>query len=285
MKKNFVWLLLAISLAASACGNKQTSVPVPEPEPEPPKEEEVEESVVIELYEEEEDEEEVPEASAEEAETDGTATYVEENELKYSPIFGLHTKGYCFDEDKHEENEQIDIDISMQNIEIRDSEKEGYDEILVEYIAVGNIWYMDDEHKKNYIIVPIFYVCDAYTGRLVPSVSLAGDDEFEFFTEVEWEGTTYEIGYNRTSRWEKNEWWDSNPDGSQSLTEYNYGSYTITVPKEYDGLALLMSPLTEFPDDLHYDVLDDGEKYIMDLWTEDSILLDVRKIYNDVYNK
>ena len=116
-------------------------------------------------------------------------------------------------------------------------------------------------------------ICDMYTGRIVPGADLDGDMQIEYRTELEWEGEPYFISYLMDTRSEQGEWVGDIVNGFLSdLTHYD--TYSVTVPKEYDGLALLFNSQEEYREQ-EIGVIHEEERYILDLWEDDSRLIRV----------
>jgi hypothetical protein len=94
----------------------------------------------------------------------------------------------------------------------------------------------------------LFGSMDYYTGIKFPSKDLKDDESFEYYTDVEWDGVTYSVGYS--SGQEGSGSWSADGDNAILSVIVN-ATITIKAPKDYDGAVLVINRngLTEIPDD------------------------------------
>ena len=173
-------------------------------------------------------------------------TFVDENGLEFSQGTSYTVQGYNCNSDNLSNYEFIDVDVSITGITIEDGE-EGYQTVTISRTATGYIWEDSTGNNRLYINIPDFQIFDIYSGEALPREStIWGDMSTENYTELEWKGETYTIGYIEGSNWTQGEWTYSN-DGSGTSSMTWDTTYVITIPEGYDGLALYTRSFTKPP--------------------------------------
>lgn len=228
-------ILLTVLMMASlvACGNKDTMAPV------------AEETTTV-----------VP-ATEEPQEVNPHTTYAEVNELKYEEDTKVSTNGTLYVGEDAGNLDVIDIDWELTNITSEDTENGKT--VTIEQSVYGYIWRDGDIFKTN-LNVPVARLADAYTGKMI------AED-----TEVKWKEDIYTINTTETTSWEDGNWdtdWVEDPNGGERLPSILKVKTVATISKGYDGLSLVLVPITDA------NGIVDGE-YIMDVWTDGSYLFNV----------
>lgn len=277
-KLRFLAVCMAFLLALSGCGNtesEETVAPVQEKEEEP----------VAEPEDESEDEgkEEEEAAPEPEPEEEKVLTYTEEKELKFSDETSVTISGVRRNPENQDDFDVIDSDWEISGITVEDSEDGKV--ITVEQRVSGYIWGNDDGSVfKTDISLPGGLFCDTYTGTIIPSTNMVEDMQTEYATEIEWNGKTYSIKREESAKWEDGEW-EPNPEGEgHVLLSTLCITDILTVSNDYDGLALILSPLTGVSDsDLeNAGVIKEEEKFILDVLEDDGYLFSIAKAYESL---
>ena len=224
-----------------------------------------------------------PEASAEwqTAVALGGSSYVEQNGLQFYQGTSYKTQGRRYTNSYPSLKEFFESNGMITGITIRDAEIEGYQVVTISAVRDGLLaqhsW---GEEKYSGISIPVPNICDIYTGKILNLAELYDDGELwgTSTTDLEWGGVSYSIDYigkdeQNYDQWDKWTEWDA--DGSRYALITVPRTYTLTIPKGYDGLALLVTPVTEGSTSRP-----DTEKYIMDDWKDGSYLMRVSDLYN-----
>ncbi len=211
-------------------------------------------------------------------------SYVEQNGLQFYQGTSFTTQGARYDNENPSDFEFVEINGVIRDITIRDAEKEGYQVVTISTSRSGQIAsYWDRE--LTYLTMPGVGVCDIYTGRILPSATTSGDVELVNTADLTWGGITYSIDYIQDIHWNWGEW-DEVYEWNEDTVSHKVGTadaiQTFTIPKGYDGLAIMIVPRTEGPSpDQEYNVFDNTtEEYILDNWKEGSYLMRVSDLYN-----
>ena len=213
--------------------------------------------------------------------------YADANGLEFFQGTSFITKGTRYDKNMPEESyETIDAEVDITGITVEDAESEGEQTITIVYTVKGRITY-----EKPWIIVPHFTLWDIYTGRMVPSVSISENGQASFSIEFEWDGKTYFIEHEKYSWWERYDWMEDS-DGNETREMENCLVEIVTVPKDYDGLALFMGDEDKYRElNFGTDGEDDGgtggsgtENYVLDVFEEGNHLILVEEAY-EMLNK
>lgn len=216
-----------------------------------------EESTSVDSEPTEESSEEIP------TETKSAVPYVEENGLTFTDRAKVQTKGtLCVGEDT-DNADIIDVDWEIANISISDAEDD-VKTITIEQNVYGYIWTDGDIFKTN-LNLPSAMLCDIYTGKIIPLA------EESTTTEIEWEEKKYSIETTESVFWEDGDWdndWVEDSNGGERLSSTLKVTDTIKVSKDYDGLALVLIPITDANDS-------NIGSYIKDIWKDGSYLFDV----------
>lgn len=197
------------------------------------------------------------------------ATYVEANGLVFEEDTKIETKGILYSGEDLDNFDIIDVGWEVTNISISDAEN-GVQTVIIEQEAEGYIWSDSDGviYKTN-LNIPTGRLCDIYTGIMIP----VGKAKTE--TAIEWNGMTWKISASESASWEDADWatgWIESPDGEGKILPSILKVRTeITVTEGYEGLALILVPITDAYGSVY------GEK-IMDAWTEDSYLFNVNEL-------
>ena len=277
-KLRFLTVCMVCLMAVSGCGNtesEETAAPVQEKEEEPvaePEDESEDEG--------KEEEEAAPESEPEE---EKILTYAEEKELKFSDETSVTISGVRRNPENLDDFDVIDSEWEISGITVEDSEDGKV--ITVEQRVSGYIWGNDDGSVfKTDISLPGGLFCDTYTGAIIPATNMVEDMQIEHTTEIEWDGKTYTIKREESAKWEDGEW-GPNPEGEgYVLLSTLYITNILTVSNDYDGLAMILSPLTGVSDsDLeNAGVINEEEKYILDVLEDDGYLFSIAKAYESL---
>lgn len=210
-------------------------------------------------------------------------SYVEQNGLQFYPGTMFKTQGYRCDPDSlYQDFEFIDVDGAVNGITICNADKEGYQAVTISSLRSGYAMDRYEGPGRINIVTPSIHICDIYTGKVLPSAFTDGDTALVNSTNLSWEGISYSLDYAQDVVWNWGEWSDWNDMGLRYALGTAIGTNTIAIPMGYDGLAILVSPITEKPDpDWGFNVFDnDNEKYILDEWKDGSYLMRVSDLYN-----
>ena len=284
--KKLKTLTFGISLLLlSACGNNGAEPVVSVP----PEQAGVEEHVIEEpvrkepdtVSEGKEEAEEIVEEVAEKTEKTGLS-YIEENGLEFCGRTSLTIAGVRMNPNDASDYEVIDSDWRITGITVEEKE-DGGRTITVEQKATGYTWTSSDwKEARTNIIMPGGLFCDIYTGKIISASTgmYGGYPVRNITTEIEWDGETYDVTRSQLAEWGYGEW---NPDGeggnilpcTLSLTD------TLEVDEGYDGLAMILEPLTA-PADLSKEAgkVEKGEEnHILDFLDEDGYLFRIDDAY------
>lgn len=203
-------------------------------------------------------------------EVDTDATYAEYNKLEFTKDTEITTKGILYVGTDVSTLEVIDVDWKITNIDITDAE-DGIQTIIIEQESHGYIG-VDDTGNifATNLNMPVGRLCDTYEGFMIPV-----GKEREAETEIEWNGETYTISATDSVTWEDADWktgWIESPSGEGEILPSTLKVRTeITVTEGYEGLAIVLVPITDA----------DGSVYgkrIMDAWMEGSCLFKVSEL-------
>ena len=268
MKKTFkkivsIAMALTMMLTVAGCGSGTAPAEVvAEVTPETP-EVQVTEIETVDLDEAAENETtEEPEEEVEE-EPEEVLTYVEENGLEYTTEWGFETTGYALNAMDHADHVDVPVWFELSDISVEDAEEEGFKTVTVKQAITGYRWF-DGREKKTDVIFPSFAVADSYTGLIIPGKTTHYDEVLEESgTDIEWEGETYHISYVEEAEWDYENEWKPLSDGNFAGWCTVYDTLIITIPENYDGLALLLPPISTVKESVAPD------EHIMDYWSED----------------
>lgn len=279
--KNKKLKALAIGLSLmmlSACGSSE-----PEPVTTAQSESEVEEAAPIVEEENNSEDDGKEEEESEPEEEKPLLTYSEEQNLKFNDNYSVTINAIRRNPENQDDFDVIDSDWEISGITVEDSEDGKV--ITVEQRVSGYIWGNNDGSVfKTDISLPGGLFCDVYTGTIIPSTNMVEDMQTEYATEIEWNGKTYSIKREESAKWEDGEW-EPNPEGEgHVLLSTLCITDILTVSNDYDGLALILSPLTGVSDsDLeNAGVINDEEKFILDVLEDDGYLFSIAKAYESL---
>lgn len=194
-------------------------------------------------------------------------TYVEEHGIEFCSDTAVETKGLAMNEEDISDYIYTDISFQLDSITIKDADMEGYKTVMVNHSARGYSW-TDGREYKLYVRFPAIMAVDTYTGRILPYESANGDRVTEEYNaDIEWDERTYHISYQEESIWDHGTAWEQAEDGNFIWKCGNHGTLTITVPEDYDGLALLLPPI------LVENESSGADEYIMDYWADEDCFL------------
>lgn len=201
----------------------------------------------------------------EEVEVDSNATYVEVNGLGYEESSAVSTNGVLYVGDDIETLQVIDVNFEITNVMIEDAEN-GKKTVTIEQMAEGYIWSDGNTFATN-LNIPVARLADAYSGVMIP----VGNED-AVTTELKWKDNTYTVSAVETTSWEDDDWndgWYKDPNGDgERLSSTLKIKTVVTMDDEYDGLVLVLTPITDTNGSV------DGD-YIMDVWTNDSYLFNI----------
>ena len=224
------------------------------------------------------------EATTEEPEVVG---YSEENGLVFSETIDAETPTYSYYKDEagniSEECDGVKVvqgtaTYKLGDIECSEVDDEGYVIYKIPYTykcEVGMILPGDVAAKCPEVQCSTIGLFDYYTGICAPDADIKideGDSEkgFDYSTEFEYEGKTYDIYYSVTATMDEGSWNQKEVDEGLHVYKFLTHSMVITVkaPEDYDGLCLYLSTegktsykeLNEEVDDSEQEkLLDDGK--------------------------
>ncbi len=281
MKKKslgFLAACMALLMSLTGCGDtgsEETMAPVQEQAEEPMAETETESE------DEGKEEEAEPESEPEEAEV---LAYVEKNGLKFCDGTSVTLDGVRINPDDREDFDVIDSDWRIESITMEDSEDGKV--ITVKQKVSGYIWGNEDGTVlKTDITMPGGLFCDTYTGTVIPTANMTEDMETAYETEIEWDGKTYSIKREESAKWEDGEW-EPDPEGEGNVLHSTLCITDIlTVSEGYDGLALILTPITEPPTEevlAKAGVIEEKETLILDVLKDDGYLFSIAKAYESL---
>lgn len=218
-------------------------------------------------------------------EVDPDATYAEYNELEFTKNTAITTKGILYVGTDVSTLEVIDVDWKITNITISEAE-DGIQTIVIEQESHGYIE-VDDTGNifATNLNMPVGRLCDCFTGIMIPVDKIEDESETKADTEIEsvditeskieWKDKTYTISATESVIWEDADWatgWIEAPSDKGEILPSTLKVRTeITVTEGYEGLALVLVPITDA----------DGSVYgkrIMDAWTEGSYIFNVSEL-------
>lgn len=204
-------------------------------------------------------------------ETDPDASYVENNMLVFEETTAVTTNGTLYIGTDYEgtENPVINVDWEITNIAISDA-KDGIQTVIIEQESRGYIW-VDDAGNifATNLNIPVGRLCDIYTGTMIPVGKETATD-----TEIEWKGETYTVSAIETTEWIDGDWstdWVEDPNGGERLSSTLKMRMEITVTEDYDGLALVLVPITDENGSV------DGDT-ILDVWSDGSYMFNIGEL-------
>ena len=132
--------------------------------------------------------------------------------------------------------------------------------LKIRFTAVMWEEYTRDGRKLWECMTPTLQLCDYYTGLIFPERDTKGTDEFEAQAHLGYEDKEYEVNYSCEVAYSQGDWEDD-PDGGYRRPVAFEIVYEVMAPKEYDGLMLCVTPVTEYepPDAAE---VNDTERYI-----------------------
>lgn len=202
--------------------------------------------------------------------------YAEANGLELFKDISFITKGVRYNRDMPEEYEIIDAEVEITDITVEDAEGGEEQIITITYTVKGRV-----SRDQLGITLPHFRLWDIYTGQMVPTASIRDDGQISGDITLEWDGVAYSIEHEKYSQWEQYDW-EGNIDDRTCIME-NALVEIVTVPKNYDGLALSMSSDDAYRDFNHENIEGaDGEatiECILDIFEEGGYLIMVKDAY------
>lgn len=203
-------------------------------------------------------------------ETDDT-DHVELEQLSCEDSTKVTTNGTLYIGTDYEgtENPVINVDWEITNIAVSDS-KDGIQTVIIEQESHGYIW-VDDTGNifATNLNIPVGRLCDIHTGKMIPVGRETATD-----TEIEWKGKNYTISAIETAEWVDGDWstdWEEDPNGGERLSSTLKVRLELTITEGYDGLALVLVPITD-----ENGSVDGG--MIMDVWADGSYLFNIGKL-------
>lgn len=142
--------------------------------------------------------------------------------------------------------------------------------LKIRFTAVMWEEYTRDGRKLWECMTPTLQLCDYYTGLIFPERDTKGTDGFETVAHLGYKDKEYEVNYSCAVAYSQGDW-EAEPDGGYRRPVTFEIVYEVTAPKEYDGLMLCVTPVTEYypPDAAE---VEDTERYIEE-GSADEILL------------
>lgn len=197
-------------------------------------------------------------------ESEEGVAYVEKHGIEYQDGNSVGTNGLAIDENNLSDFIITDVTWNLSDISIEDADAEGFKTITTLQKVEGYRW-SDGENEKRFVNFPSALLVDANTGLVFPYQGFVRNDQTmeQQDVDISWDGEDYHISYGETKEWVYGDHWEKADDGYYKWKCTFYDTYTITVPENYDGLALLLPSMFK-------EIGNIGKKeYIMDYW-EDS---------------
>lgn len=228
-----------------------------------------------------------PEQSAEwQAAAAAGQSYVQQNGLQFYQGTSFTTQGYRYNDYNLDLFEFIPQDVKINGITIRDAAQEGYQVVTIASSRSGYVMSEFEGPGMDCISFPNIQICDIYTGKIFPAAATMDNAELANTADLSWGGISYSLDYIQTISWDWGDWSDLDESWKSYSLGIATGTNTITIPKGYDGLAILVTPSTEGPSDKEYNTFDnDNEKYILDKWKDGSYLMRVSDLCNILNGK
>ncbi len=182
-----------------------------------------------------------------ETEGERTQSYFEEHgvDVPDAPV-SCTVDGLIYNLDNPEEYQKV-IDAVWEQTDYytEPAEEDGYQLVHLD-LAVGMYLYYDWDQDVYYLnSLVTMGVYDWYTGRMLPSRDMKGDDAFDYTTTLELDGVAYDVSYTKNQRWEQGEWVFDNMENASSDFK-GFFSYVFKVPDDYDGLVFGVFPRSEY---------------------------------------
>jgi hypothetical protein len=188
--------------------------------------------------------------------------YAEQEELKFSDLSSLEIPflSYFADEESEADNGleiiQGNATYTLGDITVSEPDEDG--NVIYTFSYTLDMGFsVEGDLSKSFsygFSYSLFGLIDYYTGIHFPSKDLREDESFEYFTDVEWDGVTYSVGYTKSQEIDYGEW---NVEGNTAIEPISVSAtITIKAPADYDGAVLFINRngLLEKPDDDDDDV-------------------------------
>jgi hypothetical protein len=183
--------------------------------------------------------------------------YAEQEELKFSDLssFEIPFLSYFTDEESEADNGleiiQGNATYTLGDITVSEPDEDGNVIYTFPYtLDMENVIKGDLSKGFSYgFSYQLFGLIDYYTGIHFPSKDLNNDESFEYYTDIEWDGVTYSVGYSSGQEVDYGNW---NVEGNTAIQPVIVNAtITIKAPADYDGAVLFINrnELTEIPDD------------------------------------
>lgn len=202
--------------------------------------------------------------------------YAEANCLEFFKDISFITKGVRYNRDMPEEYEIIDAEVEITDITVEDAEGGEEQIITITYTVKGRV-----SRDRLEITLPHFRLWDIYTGQIVPTAFIRDDGQISGDITLEWDGVAYSIEHEKYSQWEQYDW-EGNIDDRTCIME-DAVVEIVTVPKDYDGLALSMDSDDAYHifNDENFEGADEEAtiEYILDIFGEGDYLIMVKDAY------
>lgn len=182
-----------------------------------------------------------------EIEGERTQSYFEEHgvDVPDAPV-SCTVDGLIYDPDDPEEYQRV-IDAVWEQTDCytEPAEEDGYQLIHLE-LCVNTPAFYDAAKNASYSANLVgAHVYDWYTGRMLPLRGTWGDDELDFSSTLEIDGTSYDVSYTMDVEWDWDDWvYDETGNGTKKF--WGTLNYTFKVPEGYDGLVFEATPKREY---------------------------------------
>lgn len=272
---------ISLSMLLSACGNVETTEVVADTEGiKVEAETETEEPATIEK-EGEEGQEEKAEPEETEEEEPPVVSYAEENGLEFCKDTVITVQGTRADINDEDDIEQVDAEWIIKSIDISEPEN-GFQTITIQHECTGYLWTDQSSRFLFNISMPSARYCDLNSGKCFPTIIMGEDGKMGYQTMVEWDGQVYEINYTEGVEWNDGTEWTPDGKGGYILPSTMCITDTLCVTEGYEGLGMILSPLTlDAISDKSYGVHDEQEFFIREILEldEGSIPFDMMEVY------
>lgn len=212
-----------------------------------------------------------------------TESSVQQNNLTFYQGTSFEMTGFRYEdplaygENEDPKHEWFSAPVVIESVTRQDAATPGYQVVTINYAVTGYYAYYENYDSGRIdrlfdIDLPGFLICDVYTGKVFPATTTSVQT-----VNTTWQDNSYEINYTETGEFGEVDHSISFDEGS---VHQEYPSVTlrktltVTMPKGYDGLALMMRPVEDTRVAGNNAVGD----YITDTWREGSVLIRITDI-------
>ena len=190
--------------------------------------------------------EEHGEEEAEEIEEEPLAVlvpYAEENELEFCEDLTVTVDAVRIEVVELSTYEKMESILTITDVSIEELEDDTKS-IVVKYEITGDLY---DSYDGRFLqpIMPNALFCDLNTGKFQDSSSeILWDNELTASYTVEWNGNSYDISQETEIEWSSEPDWKYDGKGGYIGPVTMYETNTFIVPKDYDGMGMIIGVFT-----------------------------------------